>query len=293
MQLRFTCTIFISICSLLLLQNRATANIDSTKDADEALAYKPLIEDLIAAENHSFALELIQRSLFSISDRDAVFWLHMRQAECHMAQNQLSLAHNSYSMALYSTDSVALQDSILLVKALAFIKQKRFQKAKQDLFMIETMNGSIARKMHFYLGICYYGLNQFAKAETTWHHLGLKPQDSLSLHNITNKAKRKINERRLKRISRLSYFIPGSAQILSGDIVSGVNSVVLLGGLTLLYLNTALNYGLGHALLSVSPWFIRYYMGGVKNARESAQKRQNQLKSRYFQLSLQLVSPYL
>jgi len=59
----------------------------------------------------------------------------------------------------------------------------------------------------------------------------------------------------------------------TGDIISGLNAVVLVGRLTVVRIWAWQTYGVIDALLSVGSWYYRYYTGGIQNARSVAMEK--------------------
>ena len=81
----------------------------------------------------------------------------------------------------------------------------------------------------------------------------------------------------------LSIVLPGTGQIYSGDFKSGMNSILLLGGL----------YFIGSTLsvtgfIIVIPFLYRYYVGGILNARQAAEAKQKE-KQHIFYLKMMEV----
>ena len=116
--------------------------------------------------------------------------------------------------------------------------------------------------------------------------------DSVDLRkykNLFEKAERKLNPKRADRLKTLSLFIPGSGQIIAGNAKSGINSLLLIGGLSAFYISTARQYGTISAAITVLPWLSRYHVGGSENAQDSMLKRQEKLKSQYFDELIRIV----
>ena len=86
---------------------------------------------------------------------------------------------------------------------------------------------------------------------------------------------RKIEKLNPKFYQTLSYILPGSGQILLGDVKESFNSLLLNGGLAVLFIHTANRLSFFDAVLSVVPWFYRYYAGGAKLTRTLALEKKD------------------
>lgn len=185
-------------------------------------------------------------------------------------------------MAIRTAENKRKQDSIALFVAHNLILDQRYLSAKQYLYGITATNVEwIEEQSTFHLAISTFGLNEFDESETLFLKMSQTASDSLTVTHIFSKARKKLSAKRIKLVGTLSYFIPGLGQLYAGDIKSAANSALLVTGLALVYLNTIANYGSVQALVGISPWFLRYYLGGSKNARRSALKRQRTLRNRY------------
>jgi hypothetical protein len=92
-----------------------------------------------------------------------------------------------------------------------------------------------------------------------------------------------------KKARILSTILPGLGQLYAGDIKNGINSFILTGGLIVLGINTAINLTLLDALMTVAPWFQRYYMGGYNRAENIAAEKFKEKQNRVF---LSILSVY-
>ena len=75
----------------------------------------------------------------------------------------------------------------------------------------------------------------------------------------------------------LSIILPGSGQVYSGDLKDGLNSLLLLSGL--FYLGTS-----GSLInpVAIFPFFYRYYIGGILNAKQTAGEKRKEKQYDYY-----------
>jgi TM2 domain-containing membrane protein YozV len=79
-----------------------------------------------------------------------------------------------------------------------------------------------------------------------------------------------------------SIFIPGAGQFYAGDIKNGFNSLLLTGGFLALGIYSLLFFTPFDAIVTVAPWFQRYFMGGYKRAALIAADRLNEKQNRIY-----------
>ena len=77
---------------------------------------------------------------------------------------------------------------------------------------------------------------------------------------------RKIRRTNPKVASALSMVLPGSGQVYSGNFSSGINSLLLTTTALSIFTIISFRYSPIEAILSVFPYYQRYYIGGVINA---------------------------
>jgi TM2 domain-containing membrane protein YozV len=72
----------------------------------------------------------------------------------------------------------------------------------------------------------------------------------------------------------LSMILPGTGQFYAGEVIEGFNSSLLLGGLFFSAVLIAKEYSFFIALVTILPWFQRYYMGGANKAERLTMEKQ-------------------
>ena len=80
------------------------------------------------------------------------------------------------------------------------------------------------------------------------------------LYNVAEKNHLKPNP---KVASFLSMIIPGSGQLYSGKLKSGINSFLLTGAALTAFTLINVRYSFLDAILGVFPYYQRYYTGSV------------------------------
>jgi hypothetical protein len=93
-----------------------------------------------------------------------------------------------------------------------------------------------------------------------------------------------------KRARIMSMILPGLGQTYSGDLKSGLNSLLLTSGLIALGINISIRYRLVDAVFSILPWYQRYYTGGYGKAEEIAIRKRQKKRNEVYTKVLKLIA---
>ena len=195
---------------------------------------------------------------------------------------------NFYDLAINSAPSTTIANDLVLEKAAFLIEHRKFYLALQELYSQSPENTTQQEKTSYLMGIAHFGVGDYPSAAQQFSSL-TKDDDSLALTQLFTTIEKKLNPKRARVARTMSYVVPGSGQLYAGSVKGSINSIVLLSGITALYLYVVKEYGIGSGLITVIPWFTRYYIGGTENAFDSMSKRQEKLKDRYFKEVLQKI----
>lgn len=236
------------------------------------------------------AVSLFQRVLF-FSDgpyRDKSF---LALAECYTHIHESGKALRFYDLAYDNAESDSLANEILFKKASLKLLDGRFMPALGDLFLVTPLRRSDSIRLSLYLGTSYFGLKDFDRAHSYFLQC-IAPADSSSILKIDSLFHRNEKYHRLnpKAAKIMSIIVPGSGQLYTGHIKEGLNSLFLTGALALLTVNTMIRLSYLDAMVSVFPWFYRYYAGGLSNAEELARERIQEHESEIYQALLELIA---
>jgi tetratricopeptide (TPR) repeat protein len=241
------------------------------------------------SRNFKSAISTYERVIFFDNEKSYTQQAYYNIADCHLSLNEPNKQLKALDKAIVFAANDTLANDIALEKTFYLLLNKYWKKALQELYSIEPLTKDQKRLHHYYLGAVLYATDDFVRSEFHFQKLVIETEDSLRIAEIFKKSKSKLNPKRAAWAKRISFFIPGSGQIASGNIKGGINSIVLLGGLGYLYINTVENYGLLSGMITVLPWLSRYHIGGAENAEESMLTRQEKLKSKYFDELVDIV----
>lgn len=238
--------------------------------------------------NYQLALKEYQRVLFFSNDNE-YNELYSKIASIHYLLSDLNLAIRYYDFAMRVEDDDSLRFELALKKTLCNFKQDDYYSALSELLDLkEPGTGYLKDKKDLYMGICYFGLNDYEKSREYFSAV-LDPDGIAELHNLFHSYESYSRKYRPGKVELLSILLPGLGQIYTGEILSGINSFVLITGITIYAMITAVNYTLIDGLLVLSSWFYRYYSGGFTNAHDSAVRKIEKEKTRTYSEILSLI----
>lgn len=265
------------IFSLLLLGRLPAQNFEETiKFAD----------DEFNSGNLTTALKSYQRALFFSEGRENLH-LFMQIAEIsYLAQNYES-AQKYFGLAYDQSGDDNLKTELLFKKASSQMLNKNFQFAIIDLLSVNDTDRVVQKRLNFYLGTCYFGLEDFSKSRSFFDYC-VEPEDKKALADLFSDKKLLSPSPRKARI--MSMILPGLGQTYSGDLKAGFNSLVLTSALIALGINISVKYQPVDAIITILPWYQRYYTGGFGKAEEIAAKRRNAKRNEVYASVVKLIS---
>ena len=222
-----------------------------------------------SALNYNEASKSYRRALFFSEGRQNLYIIR-RIADISYHEKDYETAQRYYGLAYNMADNDSLKTAILFNKASCRILEGNYQMALIDLFSVTDTVKTVQRRLDFYIGTCYYGMEDFDKA-FEYFTLCVKKAESKALSDMFNSRKLKSPSPKKARI--LSMILPGMGQFYSGDIKSGLNSILLTSGLIVLGIRISAIYSPMDAVMAVLPWYQRYYTGGYGKAEGIAEKR--------------------
>lgn len=235
------------------------------------------------------AAALYRRALFF--DRSQHYAAHCAQqlAWCEASTGHYPEALRAFEQALALTaDSVQLP--LVLGKSAVHLA------AGSPLSALESLNFYRQRLPVAHLPALYpsVGAAWFALHETdsAFHYFRLAAGgDSLVVHRLDSLEQKYTHQQRLKPglAGALSLILPGSGQLYAGNGKNAANSLLLVGGLLSAGIWMAVKFTPLDAILTVFPWFWRYYQGGVWHARDLVRKKKQAIASETLNSALTLL----
>lgn len=206
--------------------------------------------------------------------------LYSKIAFIQYYSNEYEQAMRYFDYAIITERNDSLRFELMLKKALCCFRMNNYLAALNELYDLPDPPGRfLQNKKNLYMGICCFGMNDYENSKGCFSAL----LDSLGIRNLEevfNDFSRFNKKFRPGKAELMSMILPGLGQIYTGNVTDGLNSFLLISGVTIYSLVTAVNYAIIDGLLVLSSWFYRYYSGGFSNASDLAQKKTRQKKRR-------------
>jgi tetratricopeptide (TPR) repeat protein len=233
------------------------------------------------AGNYDNAIEAYRKVLFFDSSGVYSFKASVNLSVCYLEEDEFNKSQYYTDLAYALCDNDSIKNELIFQKAANFIEYEYYDQALIELLNLDRLTSEyFENKKNFYLGVVYFQKKNFNSSNEHFNNcidtIYIAEKQKLShLFSEINHVYRRYNP---KFAWTLSLIIPGLGQIYCGDIKSGLNSLILTGALGFLFINTAINYTLLDAFISVGPWYQRYYQGGFQNAERAAiQRREKEI----------------
>jgi tetratricopeptide (TPR) repeat protein len=238
---------------------------------------------------YSLAAREYQRALF-FGPKDQVGPLSVSTGDCYFAQGDIPKAESYYGFAINLIRQDSLRAAVILKKASCRLLTHQYTLAIFDLFSLpEGLSPVLQRKKHILLGIAYYGLADFEQSEKEFL-AALPGEDAGEMERLAGYFdQKKLNRPNPETAYWLSVFLPGSGQLYAGDVKNGLNSLGLTVGLVFVAFRIATAQSWLDAVLTIAPWWQRYYMGGYNSARHIAEHKRMKNRSEVYKRIYALV----
>jgi tetratricopeptide (TPR) repeat protein len=165
--------------------------------------------------------------------------------------------------------------AVLLLKTKALLM---LHKNKQALVLLDSnpeyLNPKSDSIAAFYYGIALLETGKIKKAQIAFEQaLGSAPEAEKKQLNELFAQPDWFDKPRSETAVRLSQILPGTGQLYAGYPNEAFKSFVLNATLFTVLYDLSVNYSWYNGLLSVYPWFERYYLSGLQKASELAEEK--------------------
>jgi tetratricopeptide (TPR) repeat protein len=232
-------------------------------------------DESFEAGNFELAANEYNRALFfGCPEQDQIC---LKIASCYFKQQKYEQSIQFYDRAYFSSTSDSIRTEAILGKAFALIIIKNYLMALTELINVDSAKNTYHDvKLHFLKGITYFGLHEDELSEKSFKTcLAMLSLEKDSLLDLEFKEIKKSEKRFNPHTAwMLSMILPGTGQFYAGEVMEGFNSSLLLGGLFFSAVLIAKEYSFFIALVTILPWFQRYYMGGANKAERLTMEKQ-------------------
>jgi tetratricopeptide (TPR) repeat protein len=194
-------------------------------------------------------------------------------ADCLFETQQFDEAADYYELAFFQQKSDSTKAEVLFRKLACFLVLNNFEYAEVELLNLpNNLTIEQGRRKVFYGAILNFSTEKYDLAKEQFLSLldknDIETQKKVEELFIKNE---KINKLSPKRAKIMSMILPGLGQFYGGDIKNGTNSILLTAGIATWGVWAAIKSASPFdALITMVPWFQRYYTGGYKKAEQIA-----------------------
>jgi hypothetical protein len=227
------------------------------------------------------AFRQLQRAHFFCSMDSVQLLLFHQQA---LKLGQVKVAGEVCDELVERFDHFDQRDTALLQQALAEIISESYVSAGSRLIYLDdrfVQQEQVA--VYAVQGGIAFGQERYSD----WMEYNRKTAVLLNLDTSflaeTSKSIQKIQRKhRPGKAKIMSLFLPGLGQYWNGYFKEGTNSLLLVGGFTILLVRTIIHISWLDGIVGIYPWFSRYHFGGARKAGRLADfKRQQKLNALY------------
>ncbi len=252
---------------------------------------KKFSDEQFSMGNYRTALKEYQRVLF-FDEKNEYNDLYARIASIHYRLSDFDSAIRYYDLAQRIENNDSIKFELSLKKAMCNFKLGNYLEALNELYDLPDHSSVyLQNKRNLYMGICHFGLNEYDNS----HEYFSEIVDSAGVEKVNtlfSDFERFNKIFRPGKVEIMSMFLPGLGQIYTGHTFNGINSFILISGVTVYAVITTINYSLIDGLLVLSSWFYRYYSGGFTNARNFAVQKIEDEKTRVYSEIFSLIENY-
>lgn len=240
-------------------------------------------KELQRVEQYDQAILTYQRMLFF--DKEGLYRDEGYQniGNCYLQVKDYANAANYFDLAYFSSKNDSTKIELIFKKSFSLMQTGNYNYAVIELLNLPYgLSKHNLQRQNFYLGVANYGMAKYEDSEGYFVE-SVDECYQKTIKEIFIKV-RKVDKINPKTSKLLSTLVPGLGQYYNGDFKNGTNSLLLLSVFGALAFNTALKYSFMDAVVTVLPWYQRYYMGGYNKAENIAKKRKeekiNRLKTK-------------
>ena len=172
-----------------------------------------------------------------------------------------------------------VKNEVIIEMAKTYILQEKYDYAKIEVLNIKEINQDFTDRKIYYLSIISLFKNEFENSKDYLLQISnLSDSSQKIINDLYKNASKYYNRPNPKVASFLSMIVPGSGQLYSGKLKSGINSFLLTGAALTAFTLINVRYSFLDAILGVFPYYQRYYTGGVINAQKMAENKNKMRK---------------
>lgn len=225
-------------------------------------------DNLYINQQYEYALKEYLRIYFLKRDHTSDLLLKISNLYSQLNQPEKSLKYAD--LYFFGNEDLNKKNDAIRTKILVFLKSKDYESALISANQLKEIDITSTDTKNFYTGLCHL-LQKIPQ---------IKDNELLLLSYLTEDDKKNLIKKldnfqkvHLKNPYNAMFYsamVPGLGQTLNGNLSDGLKSFMLMGTLGLIFIEVSQVLSFGDAIISVSPWIIRYFAGGMINASKQA-----------------------
>ena len=214
-------------------------------------------------------------------------------ADCLYETQQYEEAADYYELAFFQQKTDSSKAEILFRKLSCYLIQNSFEYAQVELLNLpDKLTEEQNRRKVFYSALLNFSTEKYTESKKEFLQLidttNLESRNRLEGLFIKNEKISKLSPRKARI---LSMAFPGLGQFYAGDFKNGANSILLTAGIAAWGITAAVKSANPlDALITMVPWFQRYYSGGYKKAEIIAENQKKKRRAKVYNQILDEVS---
>ena len=229
------------------------------------------------SENYDLCIPYFKRIAFFESD-NITNLNYLADSYYKIKSYDNALVHYSLIYNLLTKDS--MKNEVCFEMTKCYMSQEKYEYAKIEILNIKEHNNYFKSRKNYYLFLIYLYEGDIESSKKYFLKINeLSDFNYIQVDSIFSRLERKIRRTNPKVASALSMVLPGAGQVYSGNFSSGLNSLLLTTTALSVFTIISIRYSALDAILSVFPYYQRYYVGGVVNAINFAEEKNKSLYS--------------
>lgn len=246
-----------------------------------------LAERFFDSGNYEEAITEYKRFIFYNPQSESISYAYYKIGLAYRNEKKWNESINALHLSIQTATSESIKNEREIALAVVLIASGNYSDAEFQLLKVESFSPFLLlrRKAAFFRGIASLYAHKWKDARTAFQKYF--KEDSLFESSVLSRSLDsllllaqylKYKSPRLAKI--LSTILPGSGQIYAGDILNGLNSLVINSLTGYLLVSSLIKGDFTGAILIYVPLFQRYYLGNRFRAEKIAENYNKKLNEK-------------
>jgi tetratricopeptide (TPR) repeat protein len=246
-----------------------------------------IADSMFMKKEYENSIKIYKRALYF---SEAKVEIYKKVADTYYMQENYQEACIYYDSAIIE-HPVKDYNELIFSKTDCYIFLEQYDSAFQSVMQLKPEKSDFfVQQINFYKGIICFSDERYEEAEV--YFLNTLPDSAIhSKEKIKAlfEKKRKFRSPKPGVAGIMSLIVPGTGQFYTGQYKSGINSIVLLGIISIIAVDLGIRFSFYDPLITILPWFFRYYKGGYRNSKEFAHEKLNQNRTQTLNEILEII----